>query len=140
MPRFPRIGGLVALTMTAALLTTPAADAHDAGNEKVTPVLRMPLPDAPGKQMTLAVVAYEPGQASAAHLHPGSVFAYVLEGEIASQLDGQPERVFKAGESWYEPPRTPHLVSRNASAQKPAKLLAILLNDVGEPLKVPLER
>ena len=68
------------------------------------------------------------------------MFAYVLEGEIISQLEGEPEHVYKAGESWYEPPRKPHLVSRNASSKKPAKLLAVLLGDEGGPVKLPLEK
>ena len=71
----------------------------------------------------MAVVSYAPGQASTPHFHSGSVFAYVLEGEVVSQLEGQPPVTYKAGESWYEPPRAPHLVSRNASGTRPAKLL-----------------
>lgn len=131
---------IIATMVAATILMSPPAGAHDVQEETVTPVQRKSLPDVPGKQLILAVVAYEPGQASAAHFHPGSVFAYVLEGEIASQLEGEPERVYKAGESWYEPPRKPHLVSRNTSSTKPAKLLAVLLGDEGGPVKLPLEK
>ncbi|MDY0749040.1 cupin domain-containing protein [Paucibacter sp. R3-3] len=135
-----RLTAVTVTMMAAAALLSPRAGAHDAGEETVTPVQRKPLPDMPGKQLILAVVAYAPGQASAAHFHPGSVFAYVLEGEVVSQLEGEPERVYKTGESWYEPPRKPHLVSRNASTTKPARLLAVLLGDEGGPVKVPLEK
>ena len=128
---------MLAIAATATLLA-PRAGAHDAHEETVTPVQVKALPDMPGKQLIMAIVAYEPGQASAAHFHPGSVFAYVLEGEVVSQLEGEPEHVYKVGESWYEPPRKPHLVSRNASTTKPAKLLAVLLGDEGGPVKLPL--
>jgi quercetin dioxygenase-like cupin family protein len=131
---------LVALLAAGASLAPPwtaARDAH-AGAEKVTPVQVRTLPDLPGKQVVLAVVDYAPGQASAAHVHSGSVIAYVLEGEIVSQLEGQPARTYKAGESWYEPPRAGHMVSRNASATRPAKLLAYLLMDEGGKVKEPL--
>jgi quercetin dioxygenase-like cupin family protein len=37
------------------------------------------------------------------------VFAYVLEGSVVSQLECEAPVTYKAGESWYEPPRTPHL-------------------------------
>jgi hypothetical protein len=46
--------------------------------------------------------------------------------------------VTDAGQSWYERPGIPHLVSRNASSTKPAKLLVWLLLDKGQPLLEPL--
>jgi quercetin dioxygenase-like cupin family protein len=132
-PKMAALGVATALVCAWA----SAADAG-AGGETATPVQRQRLPDMPGKQLTMVVIAYAPGQASAAHMHPGSVFAYVLEGEVTNQLEGQPAVTYKAGESWYEPPRAPHLVSRNASDAKPARLLAILVTDEGAPLKEPL--
>jgi quercetin dioxygenase-like cupin family protein len=132
---------LRALMAALALVAAPWAMAHDtAGEEKVTPIQMQKLPDVPGKQVAMAVVSYEPGQASTPHFHSGSVFAYVLEGEVVSQLEGQPPVTYKAGDSWYEPPRAAHLVSRNASATRPAKLLAWLLMDEGGQIKQPLSR
>lgn len=133
---------LIAVLAAGASLVHPWAMAHDAGGgeEKVNPVQLQRLPDVPGKQVVMAVVGYEPGQASTPHLHSGSVFAYVLEGEVVSQLGGQPPVTHKAGESWYEPPRIAHLVSRNASTTRPAKLLAWLLMDEGGKVKEPLPK
>ena len=128
------------LLAAVAAIACSSVSAHDAAEETVTPLQRQKLPDVPGKQVILAVVAYEPGQASAPHRHAGSVFAYVLEGEGTSQLEGQPPITYKAGQSWYEPPRVPHLVSRNASTTKPAKLLAWLLMDEGGQVKEPLPK
>lgn len=131
---------ILAAIAVGATLAHPWALAHEVHGteEKVTPVQVRKLPEVPGKQVVMAVVSYEPGQASAAHVHSGSVFAYVLEGEIVSQLEGQPAVTYKAGESWYEPPRTGHLVSRNASASRPARLLAYLVMDEGGKTKEPL--
>jgi len=123
------------------LLLTAAGSAlaHDpAAAETVRPILRQSLPDVPGKQATMLTVSYEPGQASAPHLHPGSVFAYVLEGSVVSQLEGAAVQTYTQGQSWYEPPRAHHLVSRNASDSQPAKLLVWLLGGEGEPLKQAL--
>jgi quercetin dioxygenase-like cupin family protein len=125
---------LVLLTATFALACSLAL-AHDAGEETTTPLQRQKLPEVPGKQVVMVIVNYEPGQASLPHLHAGSVFAYVLEGEVVSQLEGQPPIAYKAGQSWYEAPRVPHLVSKNASSTKPAKLLAWLLMDEGGQVK-----
>jgi len=120
-----------------ATLSLPGA-AHDAAGEDTTALqLSQELPDAPGKTGMVVVVSYAPGEASKSHVHPGSVFAYVIEGEVTSQLEAQSPVTYKAGQSWYEPPRVPHLVSRNASATAPAKLLAVLIVDDGMPPKEP---
>jgi len=108
------------------------------GHETVQPVMKQAIPETVGRNVVMATVSYAPGQASDAHLHPGPIFAYVLEGQVESQLAGQPARVYKQGESWYEPPGTHHLVSRNASQSEPAKLLVFGLSRDAEPLKVPL--
>lgn len=128
------------MAATAALYCPWLSADAGAGEEKVVPLQKQRLPDAPGKQVVMVIVSFEPGQASAPHLHPGSVFAYVLEGEVVSQLQGQAPVNYQAGQSWYEPPRVPHLVAKNASGTKPAKLLAWLLLDEGAPVKEPYKQ
>jgi quercetin dioxygenase-like cupin family protein len=72
------------------------------------------------------VVDYPPGGKSGIHHHAGSVFAYVLTGRIRSQNSATgPARIYKAGETFFEPPGSDHLVSENASASELASLLAI---------------
>jgi quercetin dioxygenase-like cupin family protein len=52
--------------------------------------------------------------------------------------DGE-TRIYKAGESWSEPPDATHSISRNASRTKPAKLLAVFVVDSGDKaLTTPL--
>ena len=64
------------------------------------------LPNVPGKTLTAIVVEYGPGGTSAAHRHAGSVFAYVLSGQIRSENSATgPVRVYRAGETFFEPPR-----------------------------------
>lgn len=84
-------------------------------------------------------VAYAPGQGSAAHKHPGLTLAYVLEGEVVSKVDNDPERTYRAGEMWIETPGQVHAVSRNASDTRPARLLAILLAEKGAQLTTPVK-
>jgi quercetin dioxygenase-like cupin family protein len=63
------------------------------------------------------------------------VFAYVLSGQIRSQTSvGGPEKVYKAGETFFEPPGAIHLVSENASDTEPASLLAVFVADDGAQL------
>ena len=72
------------------------------------------------------------------HHHAGSVYAYVLSGAIRSENSATgPARVYKAGESFFEPPGSQHLISANASTTEPASLLAIFVADDGATLTAP---
>jgi quercetin dioxygenase-like cupin family protein len=106
-----------------------------AANDDVRPVTTEKLPNVPGKSITAIVVNYAPGAKSDKHHHAGSVLAYVLSGEIRSENSATgPVKVYKAGESFFEPPGSKHLVSENASAMEPASLLAIFIADDGATL------
>jgi quercetin dioxygenase-like cupin family protein len=131
------------LIRAAALLAlgTSPVWAHDSANaEKITPVMKQAIPEAAGKDVLMATVSYKPGQASDAHMHPGSIFAYVLEGHVTSQIEGSPAKTYGPGESWYEPPGAHHVVSKNASPTKPAKLLVFAIAGDGEALKQPIPK
>jgi quercetin dioxygenase-like cupin family protein len=137
MKPFPLL--LLAATVVGAVACSLTLAQHVVDDaETVTPLQRRTLVDPPGRQVVMATITYRPGQASTPHRHAGSVFAYVLEGAVTSQLEGGPAVTYATGQSWYEPPRTPHLVSRNASATRPAKLLAFLLLDDGADVREPL--
>jgi quercetin dioxygenase-like cupin family protein len=111
------------------------AAAHGEG-EKVTPIFAQKLATIPGKSLTALTVDYAPGGASGAHHHAKSaeVFAYVVSGAIRSKVNDGPEKVYKAGEFWYEPPGAAHGVSANASSTEPARLLAVIVADDGAKL------
>jgi quercetin dioxygenase-like cupin family protein len=118
--------------------SAPLLALETGGKESHQLLMQQALPDAPGKHLVMVTVTYAPGAASDAHLHPGSVFAYVLTGAVISQLEGQPPHTYRQGESWYETPRVHHLVSRNASSTQPATLLVFAVGGEGEPIKLPL--
>jgi quercetin dioxygenase-like cupin family protein len=110
--------------------------AHAEGDQ-VKAVRAEKLPNVPGKSITAVVVNYAPGGKSASHHHAGSVFAYVLSGTIRSENSATgPARDYKAGESFFEPPGSEHLVSENASTTEPASLLAVFVADDGAQLTV----
>src|SRR5690606_2671883 len=99
--------GLLAAGLLAA--TAPAQEnASGSVGQSVAPVFSQTLPNVPGHTLTAVVVDYAPGGRSASHRHAGSVFAYVLEGAIRSRLDDGPETVYRAGDSFFEPPGTHH--------------------------------
>lgn len=88
----------------------------------------------PGKSLEGVAVSYPPGAKSAAHHHAKSAFivAYVISGAVRSQVEGEPARVYHAGETWTEIPGAHHTISENASATEPAELLAVFLLDTGD--------
>ena len=124
------------LTVVLALtLLGGQASAHST----VSQSLDAPLPNAPGKRMTVITVTYGPGEASPRHHHAGSAFLYahVLSGHIRSQVEGEPVRVFGVGESWTEGPGAHHLICENASATEPATMLVVFVADPGAVLTEP---
>jgi len=86
--------------------------------------------------VTIVEVNYGPGESSAPHSHPCPVIGYVLEGTLRTQVKGEPEAIYKAGESFYEAPNGVHVVSANASDKGRAKLLAYFVCDQHGPLSV----
>jgi quercetin dioxygenase-like cupin family protein len=124
------------LLFVAALLLSANVVAQETSTpaSKVSQIFDRELPNVPGKSMRAVLVEYGPGAASPSHRHPASAFIYatVLEGEIRSKVNDDPERVYKAGESWTEVPGDHHKVSANASSTKPARLLAIFVLDTKE--------
>ena len=123
-----------AAMVLACLVAAPGASV--AAQETVRPAFSDKLPNVPGKTLTALVVTYPPGGRSARHHHAGSVFAYVLSGSIRSQTSATgPARIYKTGESFFEPPGSTHLISENASATEPASLLAVFVADDGASLK-----
>ncbi|MEV6071484.1 cupin domain-containing protein [Nocardia sp. NPDC052001] len=58
-----------------------------------------------GAHAMTVVIAYPPGDPGAPpHRHPGGpAFGYVIEGEMLFELEGEPPRVIKAGEAFWEP-------------------------------------
>jgi quercetin dioxygenase-like cupin family protein len=125
------ITGCLVATAISSLVTTAWA-----GGETSVLLNENPV-DMPGKQATVLTVDFAPGASSEPHVHPGSVFIHVLEGAVISQLEGEPATTYTKGQSWYEPPKKPHIMARNASATVPAKLLVVLISEPDEPLTVP---
>ena len=138
-----KIGTIIAATC-AALAVSKAGPiyAHDSEAETVTKNFEATIPNIPGKSLVAVEVEYAPGAASPSHTHAKSAFiyAYVISGAIELKVNDGETRVYRAGESWSEPPGAIHSVSRNASNAEPAKLLAVFVLDTNDnPLTTPIK-
>jgi quercetin dioxygenase-like cupin family protein len=125
--------------ISGALAPLCATAAEGSPLDKVEPIASYPLPNVPGKRVTIVRVTYGPGGFSRPHRHAGSVTAYITAGEIRSQLGGGPVETFKVGQSFFEPPGSTHLVSANASTTEPAELIAVFVAEEGAQLTTFLE-
>ena len=132
------------LTASVAGLAASLIAAHEAGAAPSgRPVAQKDCPkvNLDGWQMTASEVSYPAGESSNKHRHPGFVIGYVLEGQYRFAVNGEPEKVLKPGEMFFESFETVntdvHAVS-GATSAGPAKILAIVFTKKGDPTTVPV--
>ena len=105
------------------------------------PVKRTPLGkvEVPGSnyEVVFGMAELQPGFKAGRHTHPGTVLAYVIDGEFMLAIDGQPEKVFKAGEALEVPNVAIH--SEGGVGAKPTKLIAVYVVEKGKPLVQPVQ-
>ncbi|WP_344646991.1 cupin domain-containing protein [Cryptosporangium japonicum] len=90
-------------------------------------------PNADAVTFTIEYPAGHPG--AAPHRHPGPAFGYVLEGEMRFEIEGEPERVVRAGEAFWEPGGdTIHYQDGNHSDRDRLRFLVTLLCPPGAPM------
>jgi quercetin dioxygenase-like cupin family protein len=104
----------------------------------VVPVMSKDLTDIPGKEVLMITVKFPPGGFDPVHRHDAHGFIYVLEGTVVMQVKGGKEVTLTPGQAWYEGPEDVHVVGRNASKTRPAKILAVLVKEKGAPILVPV--
>ncbi len=123
------------ISLLLLFLMTIAVTAQDA---VVVPLMSKDLTDFPGKEVTMITVEYPPGGLDPVHRHNAYGLIYVLEGTVIMQVKGGKEVTLTPGQTFYEGPDDVHVVGRNASTTKPAKMLVVLVKDKGAPILVPV--
>jgi len=134
------VGSYIAVAAAAAMVSAVVgvSIAHSQGQP--TPprqLLTQPLPDLPGREVRVTLLDRAPGASSPPHRHPGHhTFGYVIEGTYEFAINGEPPRLLKAGDVFYEPPGALHSTSRNPSSDKPTKILVFMVADQKNPSTV----
>jgi quercetin dioxygenase-like cupin family protein len=123
------------------LLMFLAAGASFAQPEQppVTSLMSKDLTNMPGKEVLMITVEYPPGWSDPVHRHNAQGFIYVLEGSVVMQVQGGKEVTLTPGQTFYEGTDDVHVIGRNASTTKPAKLLVFLVKNKGAPVLVPVK-
>ncbi|MDN8615244.1 cupin domain-containing protein [Variovorax ginsengisoli] len=88
-----------------------------------------------GREVVQARVDFAPGVMAPRHSHPGVEVAYVIEGMIEYQIDGNAPVTLKAGDGLYIPDGAVHS-ARNIGGGK-ASELATYFVEKGKPVFVP---
>ena len=70
------------------------------------------------------------------HRHTGPVLGYVLEGEVRFAINNEPEKIVKAGSTFFEPIGALHSTS-GATDAGPARFLAFLIVPKGASVVAP---
>jgi quercetin dioxygenase-like cupin family protein len=102
---------------------------------KRTPLQTVDFPA--GYNVVSAIAEVAAGNCAGRHTHPGAESTYVMEGAILLKVQGQPDRVVKAGESFQIPANTPH--DACAVPGEVFKVLATYIVEKGKPLASPAQ-
>ena len=89
-----------------------------------------------GAHAMTIVVEFPPGDpGTPPHRHSGSAFGYVLEGEMVFELEGDPARVVRAGEAFWEPGGDViHYQDGNNRDDIPVRFTVSMLCGPGQPM------
>jgi Cupin domain len=82
------------------------------------------------------IVEFPPGDpGTPPHRHSGPCFGYVLEGEMVFELEGEPARVVRAGETFWEPGGDViHYQDGNNRDDIPVRFTVTMLCEPGKPM------
>ena len=88
------------------------------------------------REAVTARAEFQPGGAAPRHTHPGEEFGYVLEGDFVLEIDGQPPKNMKPGDSFFIPAGTVHAAKN--PGKKGAAVLSTYIIEKGKPLATPV--
>ncbi len=132
---------LNSVLMGSFLVLGAAFQAAVAGQEayvpevKKSPLAKRALPGVENREVIIERFEFPPGFVSARHIHPGPVFVYVVQGELAVDVDGEERQVVQAG-GLYEEPINRVMQGRNLSTTEPLTIVVFQVNEPGVPLMI----
>lgn len=128
------VGAVLAAVMLAPAI---AADAPAGpSGVKRTELQRWDVPGSPYTNIVVAVEV-EPNAGLPLHTHPGAEIDYITAGTILVSIPGQPDKTYKAGDSFKVEPGIPH--SGKNVGTVPYKALSIFVVEKDKPLVIPVK-
>jgi quercetin dioxygenase-like cupin family protein len=114
----------------------------DAWKTALTVLQEVSPPSIPeGAHAMTVLLQFPPGDpGTPPHRHSGPCFGYVLEGEMLFELEGEPERVIRAGETFSEPGGDViHYQDGNNRPDSWVRILVTMLCAPGKPMLTLVE-
>jgi quercetin dioxygenase-like cupin family protein len=102
------------------------------------------VPNAPqihpqAEAMTILVTLPPNSPGAPPHRHSGPAYGYVVRGEIVFELEGEPARVVKAGEAFWEPGGDViHYQDGNHLTDAESAFVVTMICVPGQPMLVPV--
>lgn len=126
------------ISLCALVALAGAAQAQQQPSIQPSPIKRIVLQkfDVPGTnhETVIGIAEIAPNVSIGRHTHPGPESGYMLEGEFVLLVEGKPDQIVKAGESYAIPPGAKHDAR---TGDKPTKVLATYVVEKGKPLATP---
>lgn len=127
----------MSLITLCALGVAAAADEPKTAAQPVRTILeRHDQAGVPGKEIVSGSAVLPAGTAIGYHTHPGDEAGFVLKGTLIWRVQGQPDRMLKAGDSFFNPRGSVHGVAA-APGGDGATAVSAWIIDKGQPLATP---
>jgi len=135
-----RAGFAFAIASSVAL--APSAYAQTGASTDIkgitwTELEKLPLAADPSKEESIGIAVIQPTAPAERHSHVENEIGYVLEGESLLEVDGEPARTIKAGDSFAIPAGRVHRAKPRGT--KPLKVIVTYIVTKGQPLAQPAE-
>ena len=128
----------ISLIAIAILSVNATADEAKAPAQVVKNIMeRHDQSGVPGKEIVIGTATLPAGSSIGFHTHPGDESGYVLKGSVILKTQGQPDRVLKAGDSFFIPRGAVHSVVALPNGEGGVAVSSWIV-DKGQPLATPV--
>jgi quercetin dioxygenase-like cupin family protein len=122
----------------AAIVLSAAADEPNPAQQPVRTVFeRHDQSGVPGKEIVIGSAMLPAGSTIPYHTHPGDESGYVLKGALILHTRGQPDRMLKAGDSFFNARGAVHSLS-TVPGEEGGTAVSTWIIDKGQPLATPV--
>jgi quercetin dioxygenase-like cupin family protein len=130
------IASRISLLAVTALSLSAAAD-EPAAQPQRTILERHEQSGVPGKDIVLGTAMLPPGTAIGFHTHPGDESGYVLRGTLILKTRGLPDRMLKAGDTFFNARGAIHSLTAGPSGEG-GTAVSTWIVDHGKDLATPV--
>ena len=136
MPTLARFGIVAILSLSINAFADAPASAPPSAPVR-TILERHDQTGVPGKEALLGTAVLPGGTAIPFHTHPGDEFGYVLKGPLVLKTKGQPDRILKTGDTFFNARGVVHSLATVPGGEG-GTALSTWIVDKGEPLATPV--